>query len=182
MLELRKNAGRVRRHWLYPYNVFRPNAEETVAAYFGAQPVVKWMAFEMEERRKIIDLVKAMEKDGKVSFRQRGKVQTLDGDEMGVGLAAHRMSAAHNDPVQAYNAGVAAMEQGNIEEAVTEFEVCVQLNPQSVEGYQGLANALYGAGRYPEALAAYDMLLSLQPNPELQSWVEQLRASLSAAA
>jgi flagellar motor switch protein FliG len=135
-----------------------------------------------EERRKIIDLVKAMEKDGKVSFRQRGKVQTLDGDEMGVGLAAHRMSAAHNDPVQAYNAGVAAMEQGNIEEAVTEFEVCVQLNPQSVEGYQGLANALYGAGRYPEALAAYDMLLSLQPNPELQSWVEQLRASLSAAA
>ncbi len=135
-----------------------------------------------EERRKIVDLVKAMEKDGKVAFRQRGKIQTLDGDEMSAGLAAQRLNAAHGDPTQAYNAGMAAAEAGNVEEAITQFEVCVELNPQSVEGYQGLANAYYSAGRYPEALAAYDTLLSLQPNPEMQAWVEQLRASLSAAA
>lgn len=40
-------------HRFYPYNIFRPNAEETIAAYFGAHPVVKWMAFEMEERRSL---------------------------------------------------------------------------------------------------------------------------------
>ena len=45
-----------------------------------------------------------------------------------------------------------------------------------------LANAYYAAGRYQEALASFDAALKLEPNPELQSWVDQLRASVSAAA
>lgn len=135
-----------------------------------------------EERRKIVDLVKGMEKEGKIAFRQRGKVQTLGPDDMGAGLTALRMNEAHGDPVQAYNAGLAALEQGNVEEAIAQLEISVQLDPQSIEAYQAFSNALYSAGRYPEALVAYDALLALSPNPELQTWVEQLRASLAAAA
>ncbi len=142
-----------------------------------------------EDRRKIVDLIKAMETDGKVAFRTRGKIATLQGDELGSERSGLKMDAilgtGKPNPAEAaaaYNAAVAATEQGNTEEALRQFEMSVRLDPTSAAAYQGLANTYYGLGRYQEALHAFDGALALEPNEELRKWVEELRASLSAAA
>jgi flagellar motor switch protein FliG len=142
-----------------------------------------------EERKKIVDLIKGMEKDGKISFRQKGKNTAITGDEMGSDMPPLRARSAMGVTAEnpeaaeaAYQAGLQANEAGNIEEAVQQFEQAVQLNPTSAPAQQSLAGAYYGVGRYAEAVAVYDAYLSLEPNPELQAWVEELRASLSAPA
>ncbi len=141
-----------------------------------------------EERRKIVDLVKTMETEGKISFRQKGNISSLETDEMGSGLASFQLnsllgaSAQPTNPegaLEAYNAGSTAVAAGQLEEGIRQLEASVQMDPSLAEAHQALGNAYYSAGRTQEALAAYDTLLSMQPNEELQKWVEDLRASIS---
>lgn len=136
-----------------------------------------------EERRKIVDLIKVMEKDSKISFRQAKKMNSLDGADMqssprAMGLPTGNPEAA----LQAYNAGMAAAEQGQTEEAIGYFEESVRQDPLLVVAHHALANAYYGLGRYQEALTSYETVLSIEPSDELQAFVEELRASLSAQA
>jgi flagellar motor switch protein FliG len=126
-----------------------------------------------EERKKIVDFIKTMEKEGKVSFRQKGK-SALNPEDLGEGMAQlqSRMKGRSGSPeeaLNAYNAGVAASEGGRLEEAVQYFETSVQMDPSSSASLQGLANAYYALGRYQEAVATYDQLLQLEPNGELQA-------------
>ncbi len=115
-----------------------------------------------EERKKIVEFIKTQEKDGKISFRQRGKGNALSGDEVGEGMTV-RSRTDEND-------GIAPL------------EAAVQADPSSPEALQALANAYYTAGRYAESVATYDQLLQIQPNPELEAWVNELRASIQASA
>ena len=139
-----------------------------------------------EERRKIIEMIKAMESEGKISFRQRGKGATIEAsDDAGQTPATGRFAASKVDPeaaLAAYSAGATAAEQGNTDEAIRQYESCVRLDPSLAAGHQGLAYAYYGAGRYAEALASFDTALSLEPNDELRAWVDEFRASLAANA
>lgn len=138
-----------------------------------------------EERRKIVDMIKLMEKDGKISFRQKGKVAALSGDEMSSGRSGFSGVAGPVDvdgALNAYNAGLAASETGQADEALQQFELSVQLNPGMAASQQALANAYYAMGRYPEALACFDTALQLEPNEELRAWVDEFRASVSANA
>ena len=142
-----------------------------------------------EERRKILDLIKLMETEGKIAFRQKGKNGgsnlELSADSNGMGRGALPKKGQPADPAgaaEAYAAGMAAQEQGNAEEALRQFELSVMLDESQASAQNALANAYYAAGRYQEALASFDAALKLEPNPELQSWVDQLRASVSAAA
>ena len=81
-----------------------------------------------EERRKIVDLIKVMETEGKIAFRQKGRVTSFEGADAGqMGLRA-----APVDPqaaVEAYNAGAAASDAGNLEEAVRQYEISVKADP-----------------------------------------------------
>jgi flagellar motor switch protein FliG len=139
-----------------------------------------------EERRKILDLIKTMETEGKIAFRQKGK----GGNSMDLSASSAVMSTgtgrgAAQDPAgaaDAYTAGLNAQEQGNAEEALRQFELSVTLDPTQAPVQNALANAYYAAGQYQEALASFDAALKLEPNPDLQVWVDQLRASVSAAA
>jgi flagellar motor switch protein FliG len=142
-----------------------------------------------EERRKILDTIKLMETEGKIAFRKKGKNSgsnlelSADSNTMGAGRLPQNGQAA--DPAgaaEAYAAGLAAQEQGNAEEALRQFELSVMLDESQATAQSALANAYYAAGRYQEALASFDSALKLEPNPDLQAWVDQLRASVSAAA
>jgi flagellar motor switch protein FliG len=133
-----------------------------------------------EERRKIVDMVKALETDGKISFRQKGKAGALSGDEMGSMSSAPTRSPEKSQ--EAYNAGMAAQEQGDMETALRHFETSMQFDPQSTVALQALANALYAAGQYEKAVSTYDALLLLEPNEQLQTWVDEVRATLAPAA
>lgn len=142
-----------------------------------------------EERRKIIDMIKTMETEGKISFRQKGKSTGMEGMEAGADMTGMSLGSLGKlrpkDPAaaaEAYAAGVAAQEQGDMEEALRQFEQSVQMDPTAAAAQMALGGAYYSAGRYQEAVAAYDAGLQIEPNPELQAWVEQLRLSLSAPA
>ncbi len=139
-----------------------------------------------EERRKIIDMIKVMETEGKISFRQAKKSTSFDSADMtGINLSTLRTKNQPSDPegaAQDYAAGVAAQEQGNMEAALASFEASAQKDPTVAAAQLALAGAYYALGRYQEALAAYDAGLAIEPNPELQAWVEQFRVSLAAPA
>lgn len=140
-----------------------------------------------EERRKILDLIKTMETEGKIAFRQKGKGKTsgldlsADSNNMSV-LPKKGQPADAAGAAEAYAAGIAAQEQGNGEEALRQFELSVMLDETQAAPQNALAQAYYAVGRYQEALVSFDAALKLEPNPDLQAWVEQLRASVSAAA
>lgn len=138
-----------------------------------------------EERRKIIDLVKLMETEGKISVRQKGKISPLSGMDMAGRPEAPAANGAVVNPeaaLESYNAALAASEQGNADEAIRLYLQSLQADPQMTAAHQGLANTYYASGRYQEALAEYDQVLQLEPNEELRSWVEELRASVTANA
>lgn len=139
-----------------------------------------------EERRKIVDMIKAMEREGKIAFRQRGKGATIEAsDDAGQAPSLARLGSGRVDPeaaLNAYNAAVAASEQGNNDEAIRQYEQCVKLDPSLAAGHQGLAYTYYAAGRYAEALTCFDASLAIEPNEDLRAWVEEFRASLSANA
>jgi flagellar motor switch protein FliG len=116
-----------------------------------------------DERKKIVDFMKSLEKDGKISFRQRGKAGALSSEEVGEGMMSVRSRLSED-------------------EALSQLEAAAQADPSSVEAVQNLANAYYTAGRYTEAISTYDQLLALQPNAELETWVNELRASIQASA
>ncbi len=142
-----------------------------------------------EERRKIIDMVKVMETEGKISFRQKGKsgANALDlGSEMpGMSMSSLLNKSKPSDPegaAQAYAAGAAAQEQGNMEEALRQYEMSVNMDPTVAAVQMALAGAYYAVGRYQESLAAYDAALQIEPNPDFQKWVDDFRATLATPA
>ncbi len=143
-----------------------------------------------EERRKIIDFIKQLETDGKIAFRQKGNTASLTGEEIGSDMGSLKLdtilgAGAVVDPqaaMEAFNAGVAATEANDLAGALQQFEVAVQLDPTSLAAHQSLANTYYGLGRYEEAIREFDAVLQIEPNEELKTWVEQLRASLSTPA
>lgn len=139
-----------------------------------------------EERRKIIDLIKAMEREGKLSFRQRGKGGAIEAsDDAGQAPGLGRFGSGKVDPeaaINAYHAAAAAAEAGDTDEAIRQYEACVKADPSLGAGHQGLANVYYGVGRYQEALREFDAALAIEPNDDLQAWVEEFRASLAANA
>jgi len=143
-----------------------------------------------EERRKIIDMIKLMETDGKISFREKGAGTAISGDEIGektppLNMNSILSTAAQLNPeeaLEAYQEGLAATDKGSVDEAIVKFEMSVKKDSNQAVYAQALGNAYYSAGRYQEALTAFDKALTLEPNEELRVWVEQLRASLSAAA
>jgi tetratricopeptide (TPR) repeat protein len=141
-----------------------------------------------EERKKILDLIKTMEVDGKIAFRQKKRNSgnsldlSADSNNLNGALPKNGQPADAAGAAEAYTAAMAAQEQGNAEEALRQFELSVMLNEYDPTSQNALANAYYTAGRYQEALASFDAALKLEPNPDLQTWVDQLRASVSAAA
>lgn len=63
-----------------------------------------------------------------------------------------------------YNArGIAFLEQGLIDNAISDFDKAVALRPDYAEAFNNRGNAKYVAGRYEEAIADFDEALHLNP-------------------
>jgi tetratricopeptide (TPR) repeat protein len=70
--------------------------------------------------------------------------------------------------------GNLALGQGGVDDAIQDFSHALELQP-SAEGYLGLGRALAQANRRPEALAAYQQALKLDPDSaEAQRAVDSL--------
>ena len=59
--------------------------------------------------------------------------------------------------------GLAYVEKGKFQEAVSVYQQAAQKNPRSAEAQHGLGLALVGLNRYQESLAAFQAAVRLQP-------------------
>ena len=61
--------------------------------------------------------------------------------------------------VQTFNRGAIASQKGDLDEAVLQFQAALELDPELVAAYNGLASVYYNQEKYDEALAAVAELL-----------------------
>ena len=64
----------------------------------------------------------------------------------------------------------------NYEEAVVAFSKAIELDPKSLEAYEGLTNVYIAQGQYDEA---YEVLTQAEENLPQQAEIEELRAEIS---
>lgn len=173
-----------------------------------------------EERSKIMDVVKVLEKEGKVNVRQsRGDafsgfheevasdmgekyaprtraaeqaVATLLSASGGpVGQAAPAPAAAAPalpapaqavTPAQAeaakpyLQAGMQYHDAGKFQEAAQYLEYALSQDGTQWQGRQYLANCYVQLGRTNEAIAQFEQVLLVNPDPGLRQWVDGMRA------
>lgn len=151
-----------------------------------------------EDRSKIMDLVKSLEKQGKISVREKPQEGIdLEGlaEEMGAQQSRQkRFEAAYKghakEPAAApapapggqayFTTGVSYHDAGQLEACLPYFEYALAQDSGLWQAHQYMGSALYQLGRVPEALAHYEKLLVLNPDPQIKSWVEGFKAQVGA--
>lgn len=159
-----------------------------------------------EERAKILDVVKTLEREGKITVREKtgadGGYDLVEGMQEELGAMERRQQrfaearrkmdaltrggqpgasapAPAGDPAQAqqyYDAAVSYYNQGQADASVQYFETALQMNPSLWEAHQYLGGILYQAGRTSEAMAHYEQMVAINPDPQLRQWLEGLKA------
>lgn len=142
-----------------------------------------------DERARIMDAIKLLEKEGKISIRGTGAeaggfhqviaTESVRGPRKApAALPAAGPSA--EDPQLArrwYESGKEALEAGDLDGAVKSLRQAVDLDHTLADAFSSLGRALYQQGRYSEAILYYESFLRLKPDPELQAWVDNVKSS-----
>jgi flagellar motor switch protein FliG len=127
-----------------------------------------------EERRKIMNTIKQMEKEGKVFIREKPKGDVIEGFEAESSAPAAEESTDGNQLNDYYNAGVQFYEAGQYNEALQYFEYCVELGSESAALHQYLGNAYFTLGRTSDAITSFEKALALNPGDEsLRNWLAE---------
>ena len=132
-----------------------------------------------EERRKILETIKQLERDAKIFIREKPKSVVLEGAQevvQGGDLGGSSGTAFS----EYFNAGVSFYEAGQYEDALSYFEYCIQLNSGDGASFQYLGNTLFSLGRTQEAINAFDKALEINPNDQaLREWLTQQKGLVS---
>jgi|GEM_PF-570344 len=153
-----------------------------------------------DERAKIMDVVRVLEKEGKIAVRQRADegvdiVEGMQEELSAMQRRQERFAAARKkfespapsetDPQSAaqeaqryFTAGVTYYNAGQMELSLQYFEYALSLDPNLWQSYQYLGNAFYQLGRTAEALQQFERLLTFNPDPQVRQWVDSLKAQV----
>ncbi|MEK7656947.1 MAG: FliG C-terminal domain-containing protein [Elusimicrobiota bacterium] len=147
-----------------------------------------------EERTQIMDRVKSMEKEGKISVRKGAdqedfqEVLEAPARRPATGRPPARETPQEEAPAEApaahdpegarrlFDSGVRLQEEGNLDEAVKHFRQALEKDPELWQAQQYLGTAFYQMGRTSESLIYFEKVLAHHQDPQLQSWVEGLKA------
>ncbi len=168
-----------------------------------------------EERSKIMDVIKVLEKEGKINVRQsRGEAfgdfheevaggrgekyeprtraaeqavaellgATNAGPATGAGAppsAAPPPAAAAPQAAQAQQyvtAGIQSHDAGQYPQAVQYLEYALSLDGSLWQARQYLGNSYVQLGRTKDAIAQFEAVLSVNPDPGLRQWVDGMKA------
>ena len=162
-----------------------------------------------EERGQIIEQIKVLEKDGKIAVREKkdesidlieGMQEELSAQERrqqrftaarrkaepvseAPARAAPAQAQAPQDPAQAqsyFDAAVNYYQAGQVEQSIQYFEYALTLDASLWQAHQYLGGALYQQGRTSEALAHYEQMLTINPDPQIRQWVESFKTQVGA--
>ncbi len=174
-----------------------------------------------EERSKIMDVIKVLEKEGKINVRQsRGDAfsdfneevasergakyaprtraaeqavalllsETNAGPAAGPGGAQAQASAPAPAPAPAaaapqaaqaqpyFQAGVQSHDAGQFPQAAQYLEYALSLDGSLWQARQYLGNCYVQMGRTKDAIAQFEAVLSVNPDPGLRQWVDGMKA------
>jgi hypothetical protein len=79
-----------------------------------------------------------------------------------------------------YKAGLQLYNARNYSMAIKYFGAAISLDPNNLAAYQGRANCEYALGDKQAALADYQKVQSVQPNPQLAQFIQMIQAQLNA--
>lgn len=152
-----------------------------------------------EERTQIMDRVKAMEKEGKITVRKGAEAEDFQevlevsvrrpsaGRSPARGASAEEEASAASaevpaapDPEKArrlFDSGVRLHGEGSLDEAVKNFRQALECDPELWQAQQYLGTAFYQMGRTSEALIYFEKVLAHHQDPQLQAWIEGLKAN-----
>jgi tetratricopeptide (TPR) repeat protein len=127
------------------------------------------------ERKKILALIKQMEKEEKIFIREKVQADVLEGFDPTSETAVPEGYAEY------LAAGTQYYEAGQYEDALSYLEYCAQTNPQDATAFQYLGNTYYALGRQEEAMRSYERALELNPGDEgLRAWLTEQGLNVSA--
>ncbi|MFA6094041.1 MAG: FliG C-terminal domain-containing protein [Elusimicrobiota bacterium] len=152
-----------------------------------------------EERSRIMDQIKALDKEGKINVRNlkqddgsfqevlaidqrpsasRKELEHSPADVVSAAEAEVRGQADPEAARRAFDDGVRHHEAGSLDEAVKCFRQAIECDPDLWQSYQYLGTDLFQMGRVPEALLYYEKSLSYNPDPQLQAWLDDYKAQM----
>ena len=146
-----------------------------------------------EAQMKILDTVKSLEAEGKISFRQQNsqEVYIVDSGELssgdqrrqklqsiapGIPEATQPSEQAPNpeavqQAAQYLSAGVEFYNQGKLAESLQYLEYAATLNALDAQTWQYLGTVYYALNRVDEAVRAYERYASLSNDPAVTEWL-----------
>jgi flagellar motor switch protein FliG len=138
-----------------------------------------------EAQMKILDSIKSLEAEGKISKLNEGSDELYIFEGADVSMSSDRKdkyqsvsekkeeeAPAPNPEIASYlQAGKASHDQGKHEEALSYLEYVVGLDANNGEAYQYMGSAYYSLGRVDEAVAAYDRYATLSNDPAVVEWL-----------
>jgi len=160
--------------------------KETMEYFVDITPV------QMEEARmKIIDVIKTLEKEGKITVREQNSDEARI-DEMEIsaenerrkkleniaGMDASQSSAAQpagGQFGQYLEAGTALYNEGRYEESMQYLQYAVSGDPSLWQAYQYLGAACYALGRAQEAVQFYEKYALESNDPAVKDWVANFK-------
>lgn len=163
------------------------NAIKEIMEYSGDVP----QAQVDESQVKILDAVKSLEAEGKITPRQAAsqEVYIIDGGEISSGDERRRKFesmgaaapaapvAAGPDPAQAaaaaqyLSAGADLFNQGKMQESLQYLEYASSVNPGDPAAWQYLGAAYNALQRVDEAVAAYERYAAISGDPAVSEWL-----------
>ena len=168
------------------------NAIKEIMEYSGEVSAVQTD----EAQTKILDAVKKLEAEGKITARQGNsqEVYIIDGGEMSSGDERRRkyesMSASRQEvpagpsPEQVEQAGqylaagVEMYNQGKAQESLQYLEYASSVNSGVAQTWQYLGAAYYALERVDDAVAAYEKYAALSGDPAAAEWLAGFKQSV----
>jgi len=68
-----------------------------------------------------------------------------------------------DDPDKHYNNGIELQEQGQLQEAIEEYDEVIRIDPERADAYHNRGTAYYRLEQYEQAIADYDEVIRLDP-------------------
>jgi tetratricopeptide (TPR) repeat protein len=133
----------------------------------------------LDQERATLEELLAVEPTNAQAISQLAEAYRLKGDKVKQAEMYRRLTEA--DPAHAdlafYNLGVQALNANRREEAATNFQKALDINPKHAGAHLQLGYCLFGMGKTPEAVAHFQEYLTLEPDGKDAPEVKHLIAA-----
>jgi len=148
-----------------------------------------------DSQMKILDAIKSLEAEGKISSYRRGEqgIYIVDASDISRDeerrkrfekisseeKKTQREEKANNINIKQYfDAAIEFFNQNNFEQALSYLEYIVNVSPEDSLAWQYLGSCYYSLGRIDDSISAYEKYVSLSNDPQAREWLENFKSQI----